>query len=398
MKSISRLLPALILCSCGVKEGNLISSSESGGVTVKESTGLVAEIYLDGLPTGSLTPALVGNIPEGEHVLTLVKEGYQISSDTLSVQAGANQEISKTLQLAKSTANLELNSEEGVALWVDGLRRAFGSVVLSGLESGQHQIRVQKGNAVLDTTVNLGSSALSLKLSPQIQQWVLLEHFSNVACMPCPSVDHAVEQFLHEQNNPRIVHLSMHVNSPSPEDLFFTPFEGQILERIGQDYYSVGSVPRVMLDGVKTGSRQDSVAIPKYLADSLPSRFAQAPILGLDFASLQRTSSQVIGKLGIRAVQNISASRLKVALVEDEIHMSTAPGINGLSDFVDMFRGFAQTNVSEISMAAGQVQVVDFQINHQLVGRPLSVIAWVEDPTAKKVLQVYREKLPLSKP
>ena len=84
-----------------------------------------------------------------------------------------------------------------------------------------------------------------------------------------------------------------------------------------------------------------------------------------------------------------------VALVENQIHFNAPPGVNGLKDFVDMFRGFATLAANPTTINQGDHLNIPFQISHNLKGRPLSILAWVENPTNKTILQSYRQNLPL---
>lgn len=385
------------MTGCSVREGELIGSSDAATLNIKESSGLSAEIFIDGQSTGLSTPAIVANIPEGKHILSLVKNGYAIAHDTTEYHSGSNS--SKVLSLASldQSADLQIQSNwAGARILIDGMDRGAAPLNLSGLSLGNHQIRIQKGNAIKDSTIHLQANA-TVQIEPVVQQWALLEHFSNVACLPCPSVEFAMEEYLHNAHDERLVHMAMHINSPSPDDIFYTPFASQINPRMNPEYYNVSSVPRVLLNGVKTGARQDSVNIPKYLNDSLPILLSRKAALNLNFEQIQNKLGSISGKLSINASEALSSTRVQIALVEDEIHFDQAPGINKLKDFTNMFRGFANLGQNPNALASGEIQV-DFNIQHNLNGRPLSLIAWIEDPSTKTVLQTFKQKLSIPQP
>lgn len=381
-----------LLLSCGVQGEKVIGSAEGGQLSVQEKNGLAAEIFVDGEATGLHTPAIVQGLTPGKHQITLWLSGYTIAQDSVLTNLG--QSATLDLQLAKLSNPIELNLQTlaNAEVRVDGILLGQGSSKIPGLAAGKHQISVQLGNRRLDTLLDLSQQNSAIKLEPQAQSWVLLEHFSNIACMPCPSVDRAVETFLHVQNNPRIVHMAMHTNSPSPEDLFYTPFAAQIDERVGPKYYAVASVPRVMLNGVKTGARQDSAAIPQYLSDSIPVRLKSTPGMSLALSDVQMGKSEIKGTLNVEALAQVEG-RVKIALVEDEIHFNSAPGINGLSDFVHMFSGFANLSQDQLQLSANAQQKIAFSFNTPRKIANYSIVAWVENPNTKSVLQVYKQSL-----
>ncbi len=361
-----------------------------GSLRVEEKTGAVADIYINGSFTGLKTPAVIEKVPAGQVIVSLVKEGYETRSDTLQLSKGSILDWKASLGAVAQPVKLDLNPKwmgqaVGTKVYVDGLAWQGGTV-----NTGTRKVRVEYGTAVAETTFVLqAETQWSPELQPQ--QWAFLEHFSNVACIPCPSVDRALERYLVEAD-PRIVHVAFHINFPSAADPFYTPYKDVINQRIGMSYYQVGAAPLVLLNGQKTGNRQDSVNIPKYLGDSIPGKLSQNPSWHIAVDSLVK-ADKIRGviqlqSLGSTGTQN---TRLRAALVQKRLHMDVAPGINGLKDFEHLFRGFVLAE--DLTGDLSQGQSFAFEQENTWQGSTMQLVVWVEDFVQKRILQVYRVDL-----
>ena len=129
-----------------IKKGNIYILSNPSG----------AQVFLDSVNTGKITPDTLKNIPAGNHKITLKKNNY--SDTTLIVSVQENQTISKSVTLTPKIirGNIYLESEpNGAQIYIDG--NNTGKVTpdtLLNYPVGNHSITLKK-NDYRDTTFQI---------------------------------------------------------------------------------------------------------------------------------------------------------------------------------------------------------------------------------------------------
>ena len=133
----------------------------TGSISVT-STPAGAVIYLDGTDTGLLAPAVLDDVPAGDHVITLKLDDYADASTTVAVQSGET----ATVDLALTTLTGSLNvtsTPAGAAIFVDGADTgATTDATLADLAVGDHTVTLTKDgyrDAAANVTVRSDETA-----------------------------------------------------------------------------------------------------------------------------------------------------------------------------------------------------------------------------------------------
>jgi len=142
------------------------------------STPTYAKILLDGKDTGKLTASTISNVNEGEHSVTVTKEGYESATQNVNVIAGETIEIhfdlveipvppTEARYYIKAAYDKDGNELSSVKIYVDGQyihhyvpqELIFGpgktiDTYVSG-ELGEHTIRLEKNELSWQETITL---------------------------------------------------------------------------------------------------------------------------------------------------------------------------------------------------------------------------------------------------
>lgn len=114
-----------------------------------------AAAYLDG-NSGGLTPALLPEVPAGNHEITLLLPGYERWNRAISVGSGQTVAVNAILDAtAPGTGSLAVTSDPaGAEIYIDDGFRGVSPVTISGLAPGMHTISV-KLQGYADNTTNV---------------------------------------------------------------------------------------------------------------------------------------------------------------------------------------------------------------------------------------------------
>ena len=140
------------------------SEADSGALTVT-SKPAGAQFLVDGEPVG-VTPATV-RVPEGLHALEIRSGG---PTQVMALRIDKGRDVSRFFDLPVGTAPASVRVESkpgGARVLVDGRVRGRSPVTITGLNPGQHAIRVERGSQFLQRDVMLesgGASYLNLEL------------------------------------------------------------------------------------------------------------------------------------------------------------------------------------------------------------------------------------------
>jgi parallel beta-helix repeat protein len=136
---------------------DLVEAAGSIAVT-SEPTG--ATIWLDGTDTGRTTNALLENVPAGDHIVTLKKDGYADASKTVTV---ADAEIAVThFTLTAPAGSIAVTSApDGARIFLDGTDTGeVTNATLTTVPVGDHTVRVSlDGYLDAEETVTVAAGA-----------------------------------------------------------------------------------------------------------------------------------------------------------------------------------------------------------------------------------------------
>jgi hypothetical protein len=238
---------------------------------------------------------------------------------------------------------------------------------------------------------------------------VLVELFTGVYCPPCVAADLALSALRRTHPSSRLVAIQYHQHIPLPDQLCNQDSE----DRLG--YYSVGGTPTLVLDGfllppdLGVGGMlqnvQQSYSILRPLVDERLKVASEVAI--------SATAAASDGELTVEAtVTGVPAdvlpqTRLRLALVEDHVHLAAPNGIRE-HEFVvrEMLGGAKGTGPKsgklgytlQMPLAELKQHLVDY-LNQFEAGRnvdfdkrplelkPLSLVAWVQNEQTHEILQ-----------
>jgi hypothetical protein len=107
---------------------------------------------IDGRETGKLTPATIADVPIGDRIVEIIKDGYQPVKQTVHVETAKAAAV-----LVPSTGKLEVTSvPKSAAVSVDGRSAGNTPVVLDMVQPGEHSVKVRlQGYAEYSTTARI---------------------------------------------------------------------------------------------------------------------------------------------------------------------------------------------------------------------------------------------------
>jgi len=389
------LLCAGLALSCTTQEGRLVSFAPGAGGLTINATLPEARIFLDYRDTGKKTPAHLAEIPAGRHVVHLFLPRYRVAPDSLvvSIQAGAQATIDFDLQQSSTVGELEVQTEPaGALVWWNGLPLGRAPLVMDGILRGTHALKITKGGFFSITqTVPISTNKRTtiqedLTLAPP---QILVEHFSNTDCPPCPEADVIIENTLAQQGN-AVAALSYHPDFPGRQDPFFLAAEEDNLVRYG--YYNRPPLPFVVVDGVKRMA--GTINLEQRFTNALSERKGRVPRATLDFwefLEMRHEAHTFAGRVRVEAREDLADGNvmLHVALIEREIDLAVAPGSNGQKHFFDVVRElYADPAGRPVRLTKSESAFYDFRFTRKPEwSGELHVIAFLQNNASAEVLQ-----------
>jgi hypothetical protein len=157
--------------------GNIsVSSSPSGSL-----------VYLDGISTGTTTPAKIESVASGSHIVLLRLTGYQDYTQSAAVSDNATSTVSATLTATLTTTTTEAitngsiyieSNPSNAAVFLNTVYQGKTPVTLSNITRGDYRVVVQKtgyhdwSNRI---SVSLGTrSDVYATLSPEVTDTTLV--------------------------------------------------------------------------------------------------------------------------------------------------------------------------------------------------------------------------------
>ena len=129
-----------------VKELTKKEEEPDTGTIQVNSTPTGAAISLDGQDTGKTTNATLTDVSAGTHTLKLVKQGYKVWEDTVTVNKGSTTHVNVTLEEEPKVGSIKVNSTPtGAAIWLDGQDTGkTTNATLNDVSVGNHTLKLVK--------------------------------------------------------------------------------------------------------------------------------------------------------------------------------------------------------------------------------------------------------------
>jgi thiol-disulfide isomerase/thioredoxin len=378
---------------------NFITCTTKDGIEFEEGKGSLwvtsenadsACIFLDYRDTGKRTPALLESLTPGQHVVHLFRSTFRTSPDSQLVEVEENTADTATFILNSSPhGNLNIGSSpDSARVFINKLEFGLTPDTVRGLPVGIYYLQLLKGNfdTVLDTVEILANDELTLnyQLQEDIRRFVLLDHFSNTSCPPCPQSDAIIDYLARRYGPAQLVVLGYHANFPSPNDPMYLSAKDANDSRI--NFYKPPSIPRAFVDGMQVSNPLDSLS---YI-NLIDGQILSDTLLTISFLQLNRLNDLISGRLEIKSLSNMSSDhRLYIALIEDEIDYPSPPGTNGQTHFEAVLRDFyPDGSGTPINLLSQQTTQYNFSfVLDTEWGDDLTVIAFIQNSVNKSVLQ-----------
>jgi hypothetical protein len=216
------------------------------------------------------------------------------------------------------------------------------------------------------------------------QRIVLVEEFTQASCNPCAVVNPIFEEFVHVNTFPlrKLVTIKYQTSWPGIDPMnTHNPIEVQ--SRV--DYYNVAGVPHFLTDGMDVGKPSQNL-IDSLYNQSIPFSIALEH-------SFSPNADSIYIELILTAQEPLNAIDLvgKIAVVEEEINFSVAPGTNGETSFFSVMKKILPdangTVLQDIWMPGESLTILQtWPLSNIYNLNEIGVVAWVQNNADKKVL------------
>jgi hypothetical protein len=221
----------------------------------------------------------------------------------------------------------------------------------------------------------------------QSQRLTLAEEFTQASCGPCAAANPAFNSLV-DANQGKIVTIKYQTDWPGTDPMN-TQNPSEVATRV--TYYGVTGVPNVNYDGTVVNNGDPSAVTQT----KINTEYAVASPFTINLShSFSADLDSVFITMDITCSQNITgALKAHVALVEREIHFTTAPGTNGEKDFYSVMRKMfpnASGTTLATSWTTGQTQTLTFSgpvPSYIYNMNELAVVAFIQNNTTKSVKQ-----------
>lgn len=192
----------------------------------------------------------------------------------------------------------------------------------------------------------------------QTQRMVMVEHFSNASCGPCAAQNPALNTLL-GNNTSKAISLKHQVSWPGVDPMY-SQNTADPTARV--NYYGVTGVPNSQGDGDIYGGSPSGITqtwIDTRYAVAAPFSLSATHYLSSDYDSIYIT----VTVTAAQAYTSVGALKLHVAVAEELIQFTSAPGTNGETSFKHVSRKMypsATGTVLASTWTNGQTQTFTF--------------------------------------
>ncbi|MFH1679153.1 MAG: PEGA domain-containing protein [Candidatus Eisenbacteria bacterium] len=366
-------------CGLGVPRGALRVSSDPAG----------ALIVLDGSGTGRTTDVILTDVRQGPHTVQVSLEGYKAFPETVHVDvvAGDTVDVSFAMTLSGRGGIAVFSDPPGASIFLDGIgRQRTTPDTLEQVPEGTHVVRVfldgyRSSPESLLVTV-LEDSITSAPFALNLRQIVLVEHFSNTGCGPCPLVEENLELAVSQLGHGVVVTIGNHLNFPEPFDVFYVANPAQLDQRARA--FNAYILPHMRINGVEFKDAADYDALLAAIAAAAESE----PHFRIDVSAAAAADSFVVSGTVEKILGTAEGDEALLAvIIETDIYYEAS---NGQTHFDDIVRRFLPgTNGMPLSL--GVEEPYEFRFAEALSSgwnaENLEAVVFVESGSTRKVYQ-----------
>ena len=161
------LIIGLTIISC---DDNTTDPVADTGTIYVESDPAGAEIWIDGVNSGVVTPGTVETSP-GSHTVTLKKDGYADLDITVSVSAGQEFVLTAGTTMAQLGMLIVESEPVGANIWLNGINTGEVTPNNFAVPDDNHTITLQltdyADSTVITQVTNAGTATVSINLRPE---------------------------------------------------------------------------------------------------------------------------------------------------------------------------------------------------------------------------------------
>lgn len=303
----------------------------------------------------------------GDSTITSYTLNYSVDGGSAVTDniTGVNMPLNSTISFSHSTPWAATSGQHELKIWATNLNGSIADM--------------DNGNDTLTMLIDVVDSTT--------QRTVLMEPFTNTSCGPCATYGPDFRTLL-LNNISKVAVIYYHFDYPGPNDPFylFTPDNEARCQ-----YYSINSVPHTKMDGNVFG---DHIA---YLtAADINNRYNTPALYEIDITATPSGTDDLDIDVDVTALLSTAASgvKLRVAIIEDEINLASAPGSNGEKDFYWTFRDMLPSAAGATAGPFTQYTPKNFNYTYTYqTGTPavdknqVKVVAFLQDDNTKEVLQ-----------
>ncbi len=235
-------------------------------------------------------------------------------------------------------------------------------------------------------TLLLLLSFFALTTYAQSNRMLLAEGFTSSTCGPCASQNPAFDALLHN-NLDKITSIKYHMSWPAPgNDPMY--LHNTVDNNARRSYYNINSVPHVYLSG------NIFHGMPSQINQTTINNNANQPA---DFDvvmqhRLNASQDSIFVTMLIKANVAVSGTLIAhIAVIEKEIHFTTAPGTNGEKDFYNVMKALIPTRNGTVLPDFETNEYVILEASWKLANvyniNQLAAVGFVQNNTTKYVYQ-----------
>ena len=383
------LAVALLLLAAGC--GREAPEVAPAALTVT-STPPGATILLDGADTGLVTPHTFDALAADLYTVSVRLDGWV--PDPVGETVDLQPLDRRTVAFTFSQTGLAVSSTPpGARILIDGEETGLVTpATVGGLDAGPAEVALALTNHVVfpAATVIQVTAGEVTALPPDAfvlrpRRTVVLEGFANVDCGPCPQLtDNLLALTAEAGHGPDYaIFLEFAVSWPNLQDPFYQANPAENSDRY--TFYRVLGAPTLVADGTVLDDALDPGLLRATVVDHLDAD--PGVLVDVTADPSQATVPVTVTLTPLRAV-DLTGHVLYVALYEDEVTITPAPGSNRQTEFHHVFRDRVDDPPALGPLAGGVPE--RHELNLQRGDRDpagVVVVAFIQDPATGTVLQ-----------
>jgi PEGA domain len=391
----------LFIASCG-REAPFFMPILTGEIEVVSSVPN-ADILLNGLTTGLVTPDTIPDLEIGSYRVSVSLASHAVNPAFIDVEVLEKQVVRAdfTLDLVGVGSIAVTSTPPGAAILLDDIATGLTTPdTIPNVLIGTHSVTVAldgyepdpplRSIDVQEDQVHVADFNLSIP-PPAV---VLLEEFSNVDCAGCPdmaAVTHAL-QSSDGYGLDRVLLVNISGTFPDPFDPHYqAAADAHDARLVFYDAVTGLNFPSLFLNGAMI--YEANAGVPALglgdLMDEVDARLAGNPgfTISVD-ADVDLTEIPVTVTLSSMRNVDLGGYRLGVYLAEAElVYPRGAPGSNGQSTFHWLLRDYDQVDSIPATLAADVPAVLNASLTRNLAWNDVIVIAFIQHGTTRQILQ-----------